>query len=86
MCFLKYGFFFLSKNGFLGNNITFSKSDDINKLWDKCDAWITDNKQIIDFIDLNSNTITDLGSGSGMPGIVIAIILKNLKKNVKIYF
>jgi len=40
--------FFLSKNGFLGNNITFSKSDDINKLWDKCDAWITDNKQIID--------------------------------------
>lgn len=40
--------FFLSKNGFLGNNITFSKSDDINKLWDKCDAWITDNKHIID--------------------------------------
>ena len=40
--------FFLSKNGFIGNNITFSKSDDINKLWDKCDAWITDNKQIID--------------------------------------
>jgi hypothetical protein len=40
--------FFLSKNGFLGNNITFAKSDDIIKLWDKCDAWITDNKQIID--------------------------------------
>jgi len=40
--------FFLSKNGFLGNNITFSKSDDINKLWDKCDIWITDNKHIID--------------------------------------
>ena len=45
---------------------------------------LLDSAQIIDFIDLNSNTITDLGSGSGMPGIVIAIILKNLKKNVKI--
>ena len=46
---------------------------------------ILDSAQIIDFIDLNSNTITDLGSGSGMPGVVIAIILKSLKKNVKIY-
>ena len=46
---------------------------------------LLDSAQIIDFIDLNSNTITDLGSGSGMPGIVIAIILKSLKKNIKIY-
>ena len=46
---------------------------------------LLDSAQIIDFIDLNSNTITDLGSGSGMPGVVIAIILKSLKKNVKIY-
>ena len=46
---------------------------------------LLDSAQIIDFIDLNSNTITDLGSGSGMPGLVIAIILKSLKKNVKIH-
>ena len=45
---------------------------------------IIDSAQIIDFIDLNSNNITDLGSGGGMPGIIIAIMLKNMKKDIKI--
>ena len=40
--------FFLSKNGFLGNNIKFIKKSDIEKEWNKCDLWITDNKSIID--------------------------------------
>lgn len=40
--------FFLSKNGFLGNNIKFIKSDEIKNSWDKCDVWITDNKNILD--------------------------------------
>ena len=44
---------------------------------------IIDSAQIIDFIDLNSNTIYDIGSGAGMPGLVIAIMLKNLKKKMK---
>ena len=46
---------------------------------------IIDSAQIIDIVNFNSNTTTDIGSGSGLPGIIIAIILKNLKKNVKIY-
>ena len=45
---------------------------------------IIDSAQIFDFIDLNSNTTTDLGSGGGMPGIIVAIILKSLKKNMKV--
>jgi 16S rRNA (guanine527-N7)-methyltransferase len=45
---------------------------------------IVDSAQIIDFIDLNSNTTTDLGTGGGMPGIIIAIILKNMKKDIKV--
>ena len=45
---------------------------------------VIDSAQIIDFIDLNSISISDLGSGSGMPGIIIAIMLKNMKKNIKI--
>jgi hypothetical protein len=40
--------FFLSKNGFLGSNIKFIKSVDIEKEWSKCDMWVTDNKKIID--------------------------------------
>ena len=44
---------------------------------------IVDSAQIIDFIDLNSNIITDIGSGGGMPGIIISIMIKNLKKSIK---
>jgi hypothetical protein len=39
--------FFLSKNGFLGDNIHFIKHEDIKKQWKKCDIWITDNQNII---------------------------------------
>jgi 16S rRNA (guanine527-N7)-methyltransferase len=46
---------------------------------------IIDSAQIIDFIDLNANTTTDIGTGGGMPGIIIAIILKNLKKDMKVH-
>ena len=45
---------------------------------------IVDTAQAIDFIDLNCNTTSDLGTGGGMPGIVIAIMLKNMKKKMKI--
>jgi len=46
---------------------------------------IIDSAQIIDFVDFNSNSITDLGSGAGLPGIVVAIILKNMKNNMDIH-
>ena len=46
---------------------------------------IIDSAQIIDFVDLNFNTTTDLGSGGGMPGIIIAIMLKNMKKDIKVH-
>ena len=45
---------------------------------------IIDSAQIIDFIDLNSNTTCDLGSGGGMPGLVIAIVMKKLKNSLRI--
>jgi len=48
------------------------------------DRHIVDSAQIIDFIDLNSNIITDIGSGGGMPGIVISIMIKNLKNLAKV--
>ena len=44
---------------------------------------IVDSVQIIDFIDLKSNIITDIGSGGGMPGIIISILTKRLKKTLK---
>ena len=44
---------------------------------------IIDSAQIIDFIDLNRSICTDIGSGSGLPGIVLAIIMKHKKSNMK---
>ena len=46
---------------------------------------IIDSAQIIEFVDLNSNTTTDIGSGGGMPGIIVAIILKNMKNNMNVH-
>ena len=45
---------------------------------------IIDSAQIIDFVDLNSNTTSDLGSGGGMPGIIIAVLMKKLKNSMKV--
>ena len=49
------------------------------------DRHIVDSAQIIEFVDLNCNISTDLGTGGGMPGIVIAIMLKNMKKDMKVH-
>ena len=44
---------------------------------------IIDSAQIIDLIDLNASICTDIGSGSGLPGIVLAIIMKHKKSDMK---
>ena len=48
------------------------------------DRHIIDSAQIIDFVDLNSNTTYDLGSGGGMPGLIVAIIMKKLKISLRV--
>jgi len=48
------------------------------------DRHIIDSAQIIDLIDLNSMNVTDIGTGGGMPGIIISIMAKNMKNNVKV--
>ena len=71
-------------------SLVYKKNKEINLISKKTsesieirERHVIDSAQIIDFIDLNSNSITDLGSGSGMPGIIIAIMLKNMKKDIK---
>ena len=43
---------------------------------------IIDSAQIVEFIDKNDKICTDLGSGSGLPGIVLAIIMKHKKSDM----
>ena len=45
---------------------------------------IIDSAQIVDFVDLNYNTTSDLGTGGGMPGLIIAIVMKKIKNDMKI--
>ena len=49
------------------------------------DRHIVDSAQIIEFVDLNSNIITDIGTGGGMPGIIISIMIKKLQNSTKLY-
>jgi len=44
---------------------------------------IIDCAQVIDLIDINSKTCTDIGSGAGLPGIVLSILLKDKKIDMK---
>ena len=46
---------------------------------------IVDSAQIIDFIDKNDYLCTDIGSGSGLPGIVLAIIMKHKKSPMEFH-
>ena len=46
---------------------------------------IIDSAQIIDFIDKNDYLCTDIGSGSGLPGIVLAIIMKHKKSPMEFH-
>jgi 16S rRNA (guanine527-N7)-methyltransferase len=48
------------------------------------DRHIIDSAQIIDFIDLNYNTTCDLGTGGGMPGLIVAIVMKEIKNSMKV--
>ena len=48
---------------------------------------IADSAQIVDFIDKNDIKVcTDLGSGAGLPGIVLAILMKPKKPQFKVIF
>ena len=45
---------------------------------------IIDSAQIIDFVDLNCNTTCDIGTGGGMPGLIVAIVMKKLKSDMTV--
>ena len=48
---------------------------------------ILDSAQTIDFIEnIEINTCTDLGSGAGLPGIVLSILMKHKKPQFKVIF
>ncbi len=76
----KYSLSILRKNKDI-NLISLSTEKSINT------RHIIDSAQTIDFIDKNDiNVCTDLGSGAGLPGIVLAILMKPKKPEFKVIF
>ena len=53
----------------------------INEIWIR---HFLDSSQVIDFVDKNTNSLIDLGSGAGFPGLIIAILAKDRKIRLKI--
>ena len=71
-------------------SLILKKNKDINLISSSTEAisrerHIVDSAQIIDFINKNDNLCTDIGSGSGLPGIVLAIIMKHKKSNMEFH-
>ena len=68
----------LKKNKFI--NLISKNSEKIIK-----SRHINDSAQTIDFIDKNDVSIcTDIGSGAGLPGIVLGILMKSKKPSFKV--
>ena len=53
----------------------------INEIWLR---HFLDSSQVIDFIDKNTVSLIDLGSGAGFPGLIIAILAKDRKIHLKV--
>jgi 16S rRNA (guanine527-N7)-methyltransferase len=46
---------------------------------------ILDSAQLVKFVDFNVNSMADLGTGAGFPGLVVEIFNKNKAFHVKLY-
>ena len=53
----------------------------INQIWIR---HFLDSVQVIDFVDKNDQNLVDLGSGAGLPGLVLAIAAKDRKLTIKV--
>ena len=63
-------------------NYNFISKSTENQIWVR---HILDSAQLIKFIDFKLNSLADLGSGAGFPGLVIEIFNKNKDFHVKLY-
>jgi 16S rRNA (guanine527-N7)-methyltransferase len=55
----------------------------VNNIWDR---HVLDSAQLVKYIKFDDGlSLSDLGTGAGFPGIVLAIFNRNIKFHVKLY-
>ena len=74
---IKYEYLLIKAN----KSLNLIGNSTIKQIWTR---HFLDSYQVIDFIDKNDNSLVDLGSGAGFPGLVIAIASKDKKIPLKI--
>jgi len=69
--------------------LKFNKKYNLISKSTESDIWhrhILDSAQLVKYIDFNSNeSLSDMGSGAGFPGVILAIFNKNPSFHVKLY-
>ena len=54
----------------------------ISNIWER---HILDSAQLVQFIDFKNGSLSDLGTGAGFPGLILAIFNENKNFHVKLY-
>ena len=73
---------------FINNLISANKKHNFISKSTEASIWhrhVLDSAQLVKFIDFSKSSLSDLGSGAGFPGLVIAIFNENKNFHVKLY-
>ena len=63
------------------NKLNLVGNSTIDQIWIR---HFLDSAQVIDFVDKNDQNLVDLGSGAGLPRLVLAIAAKDRKLTIKV--
>ena len=75
-------------NTFVDALISANKKHNFISKTTESDIWhrhILDSAQLVKFVDFSKGSLSDLGSGAGFPGLILAIFNKNKDFHVKLY-
>ena len=70
------------------NVLSFNKRYNLISSSTESDIWkrhVLDSAQLVKFIDFTKGSLSDLGSGAGFPGLILALFNKNKDFHVKLY-
>ena len=73
---------------FINDLISANKKHNFISKSTEVDIWhrhVLDSAQLVKFIDFSKGSLSDLGSGGGFPGLILAVFNNNMDFHVKLY-